>query len=301
MAGLSRGLTPFSSTAPDGRAAPRPALRHVRHIVVEAADLVEVPEGIDPAEAETVVVNGITAWQMLHGRARIRSGQTILVHGANGGVGSTLVQLAGHAGVRVIGTASPRHHDAVRALGATPLDYRAPDLPALVRALAPHGVDAVFDHIGGESIVRSFKLLAPGGTLVAYGTAATRDRPGSARLPVLKLIARLLTRDLLPNGRHTHFFDIRAGRRHPADLPRPPARRPDRGLRAPGRRRDHRAGGGPDPAEPSRRRDGARRIGNRHRQGRPRPRPQARGADRRLTHRTAVTVRSARAARRGHT
>ncbi|MYW06316.1 zinc-binding dehydrogenase [Streptomyces sp. SID3343] len=183
------------------------------HAVVEAADLVEVPAGIDPAEAETVVVNGITAWQMLHRRARIRNGQTILVHGANGGVGSTLVQLARHAGVRVIGTASPRHHQAVRDLGAVPLDYRAPDLPALVRALAPNGVDAVFDHIGGDSIVDSFKLLARGGTLVSYGTAATKNKPGSSRLPVLKLIARLQIRNLLPNGRHTHFFNVWAGKR----------------------------------------------------------------------------------------
>src|SRR5688572_20371004 len=70
------------------------------HAVIDAADLVPVPAGLDPAEAETVVVNGITAWQMLHRKAGVRSGQTILVHGANGGVGSTLAQLARLAGVR---------------------------------------------------------------------------------------------------------------------------------------------------------------------------------------------------------
>ncbi len=183
------------------------------HLAVKAADLVEVPEGVDPAEAETVVVNGITAWQMLHGLAKIRRGQTILVHGANGGVGSTLVQLAAHAGVRVIGTASPRHHDAVRALGATPLDYRAPDLPAEVRALAPNGVDAVFDHVGGEGILDSFHLLAEGGTLVSYGTAATKNDAGSSKLPVLKLVGRLLLWNALPNGKHTHFYNIWAGKR----------------------------------------------------------------------------------------
>src|SRR5687768_9551271 len=84
------------------------------HALVDAADLVPVPEGVDPAEAETVVVNGLTAWQMLHGVAKVAAGQTVLVHGANGGVGSTLVQLARLAGARVVGTASPRHHDAVR-------------------------------------------------------------------------------------------------------------------------------------------------------------------------------------------
>ncbi|WP_234020626.1 medium chain dehydrogenase/reductase family protein [Streptomyces sp. 142MFCol3.1] len=185
-------------------------------VALPVAGLVEVPGGLDPAEAETVVVNGITAWQMLHRVARVRAGQTVLVHGANGGVGSTLVQLARHAGVRVIGTASPRHHEAVRALGATPLDYRAADLPGRVRELAPDGVDAVFDHVGGDGIVDSFGLLAKGGTLVSYGTAATRDVAGSSKLPVLLLIGRLLLWKLLPNGRRTHFYNIWAGKRRSA-------------------------------------------------------------------------------------
>jgi NADPH:quinone reductase-like Zn-dependent oxidoreductase len=170
------------------------------HVVADAGDLVAVPDGVGAAEAETVVVNGITAWQMLHRVAGARAGMTVLVHGANGGVGSTLVQLARRAGIAVIGTASPRHHDAVRALGATPVDYRDPDLAARVRELAPGGVDAVFDHVGGEGIVDSFRLLARGGTLVSYGTAATRDVPGSSRAPVLKLLARLVLWNLLPNG-----------------------------------------------------------------------------------------------------
>ncbi|MFJ8005167.1 medium chain dehydrogenase/reductase family protein [Streptomyces fagopyri] len=185
-------------------------------VVLPVTDLVEVPGGLDPADAETVVVNGITAWQMLHRVSRVRAGGTVLVHGANGGVGSTLVQLAAHAGIRVIGTASPRHHDAVRALGATPLDYRATDLPALVRELAPGGVDAVFDHVGGDGIVDSFRLLARGGTLVSYGTASTRDVAGSSRLPVLKLVGRLLLWKALPNGRRTHFYNIWAGKRRAA-------------------------------------------------------------------------------------
>ena len=82
------------------------------HVLVDAGAPVPVPDGVDPAEAETVVVNGITAWQMLHRIARVRRGQTIVVLGANGGVGSTLVQLAADAGITVIGTASARHHDA---------------------------------------------------------------------------------------------------------------------------------------------------------------------------------------------
>ncbi|HEY3683361.1 MAG TPA: medium chain dehydrogenase/reductase family protein [Streptosporangiaceae bacterium] len=170
-----------------------------------------VGDGADPAEAETVVVNGITAWQMLRRKARVQSGGTILVHGANGGVGSTLVQLARAAGIRVIGTAAPRHHDRLRALGVIPVDYHA-DVPAAVRAIAPNGVDAVFDHLGIASVPGSWRLLARGGTLVSYGSAATRDDSGSKQLPVLKILARVWLWNALPNGRHAYFYNIWAGR-----------------------------------------------------------------------------------------
>ncbi|MGW0876319.1 medium chain dehydrogenase/reductase family protein [Streptomyces sp. NPDC002740] len=182
------------------------------HVLVDAADVVPVPAGIDPAEAETLVVNGITAWQMLHRRARIRAGGTVVVHGANGGVGSVLVQLARAAGVRVIGTASTRHHDALRQQGVTPVDYRTGDLAARIRELAPGGVDAVFDHVGGRGIVDSWRLLAPGGTLVSYGTASTRDDEGSKQWPVLKLLGRLWLWNALPNRRRACFFNVWAGR-----------------------------------------------------------------------------------------
>ena len=185
------------------------------HVVLDAADLIAVPAELDAAEAETFVVNGITAWQMLHRIARVRKGQTILVHGANGGVGSTLVQLARAAGIRVIGTASARNAAAVEALGATAVDYRG-DVPWRVRELAPGGVDAVFDHVGGPGIVASFRMLAPGGTLVAYGSASTKDDEGNSRLPVLKLFGRLLWWNLLPNNRKAHFYNIWAGKRNAA-------------------------------------------------------------------------------------
>ncbi|WP_345459134.1 medium chain dehydrogenase/reductase family protein [Actinoallomurus oryzae] len=181
------------------------------HVVVDAADVVPVPDGLDPAEAETVVVNGITAWQMLHRKARVKAGRTILVHGANGGVGSTLVQLARLAGIRVIGTASPRNHDRLRDLGVIPIDYRA-DVPTAVREIASGGVDAVFDHLGVPSVLDSWRLLAPGGTLVAYGSAATLDDTGSKQLPVLKILGRVWAWNALPNGRHAYFYNIWAGR-----------------------------------------------------------------------------------------
>ncbi|MGW3291187.1 medium chain dehydrogenase/reductase family protein [Streptomyces sp. NPDC001002] len=182
------------------------------HVVVDAADTVEVTDGIGAAEAETMVLNGITAWQMLHRKARVRAGQTVVVLGANGGVGSVLIQLARAAGLKVIGTASVRHHDALREQGVVPVDYRSGDVAAHIRALAPGGVDAIFDHIGGHGIVDSWRLLAPGGTLVSYGSAATRDDQGSKQWPVFKLLGRVWLWNALPNGRHAYFYNVWAGR-----------------------------------------------------------------------------------------
>ncbi|MET8756619.1 medium chain dehydrogenase/reductase family protein [Lentzea sp. NPDC004782] len=183
------------------------------HLIVAAADLVPVPDGVEAAAAETVLVNGVTAWQMMYRTAKVERGDTIVVLGANGGVGSTLVQLARHAGMTVIGTASARHHDAVRELGAIPVDYRDPQLYDRIRSLAPGGVDAVFDHVGGDGLRESWKLLRRGGVLVNYGTAATKDEPGNAMLPVLKLFGRLLLWNLLPNGKRAGFYNFWAGKR----------------------------------------------------------------------------------------
>ncbi|KIF75355.1 NADPH:quinone reductase [Streptomyces sp. 150FB] len=183
------------------------------HLLIDAADLVPVPDGVDAAAAETVVINGITAWQMLHRMAKVRPGGTVVVLGANGGVGSILVQLARHAGIAVIGTASPRHHTTVAGWGAIPVDYRDPDLYGRIRGLAPDGVDAVFDHVGGDGLVESWRLLRRGGTLVSYGTAASKDDAGSSQLPVLRLFARLAVWNCLPNGRSAHFYNFWAGRR----------------------------------------------------------------------------------------
>jgi NADPH:quinone reductase-like Zn-dependent oxidoreductase len=181
------------------------------HLLVDAGHLVPVPDGLDAAEAETVVLNGITAWQMLQ-KAKVRSGQTILVHGASGGVGNILVQLALHSGIRVIGTAAPRHHDALRAMGAEPVDYNDAHLADHVRQLAAGGPGAVFDQLGGPSFKRSFKLLARGGTLVAYGTASQRDDTSNVLATGMGVYCRLAVWSLMPNGRRALFYNFWAGK-----------------------------------------------------------------------------------------
>jgi NADPH:quinone reductase-like Zn-dependent oxidoreductase len=186
-------------------------------VVLEDADLVPVPDGLDPEAVETLIVNGVTAWRMLHRAASVRRGQAIVVLGAAGGVGTVLVQLARHAGIRVIGTAGPAQQERLRALGAEPVDYRGEDVVARVRELAPEGVAAVFDHVGGPGIADSWRMLARGGTLVSYGTAATKDVPGNPQVPVLKLFARLAVWNVLPNGRSATFFNLWKGHRFRRD------------------------------------------------------------------------------------
>ena len=181
------------------------------HMVLPARKLVAVPEGITAIQAETVLVNGVTAWQMLFREAKVQAGQTILVHGANGGVGTVLCQLARHFGVRVIGTASDRHHDALRAIGIEPVDYNAPDLPSRIRVLAPNGIDAAFDHLGLESARMSYGQLHRRGSLVIYGNAAVKQ-PASMTAVFLRLMGQVLLWKLKPNGRSVTFYNFWAGR-----------------------------------------------------------------------------------------
>jgi NADPH:quinone reductase-like Zn-dependent oxidoreductase len=185
-----------------------------QHVVLDAADLVPVPDGVSAAAAETVIVNGLTAWRILHRAARVAPGQTIVVFAAAGGVGSVLVQLALHAGIRVIGTAGASQQERLRAMGVVPIDYRAVDVPARVRELAPEGVAAVVDHVGGPGIRDSWRMLAPGGTLVALSDLTMKDA-AHPMLVFLRLFARLQLWNVLPNRRHATFFSIWAGKRRP--------------------------------------------------------------------------------------
>ena len=132
-------------------------------------ELVPVPSGLDPAEAVSLVLNYITAYQMLHRSAKVRPGQRVLIHGAAGGVGTALLQLGGLAGLEMYGTCSSKGAQTVSDLGGIPLDYQNQDFVEEIHRLTGAGVDVVFDGIGGSHIWRSRRALRPGGTVVAYG------------------------------------------------------------------------------------------------------------------------------------
>jgi NADPH2:quinone reductase len=192
------------------------------YVTVPEGGLAPVPEDLDAPTAVSLVCNGVTAWQMLHRRARVRPGETVLVQGAGGGVGTVLTSLAVHHGARVIGTASPGKHDALRGLGAEPLDYRG-DLRAAVRGLAPNGVAAVFDHIGGTSLDLGWSLLARGGTLVSFDSSVQGYQPGQWFRPHVPAIRRVLAWKLrgllgLTGGRRATMFYVRPGDAFREDL-----------------------------------------------------------------------------------
>jgi NADPH:quinone reductase-like Zn-dependent oxidoreductase len=135
-------------------------------------DLVLIPDGIGEAEAVSLVLNYLTAYQMLHRIAYIEHGERILVHGAAGGVGTALLQLGKLTELEMYGTASRGKHPLVRELGATPIDYREADFVSEIRRLTGDGVDAVFDAVGGAHWRRSLRTLRGGGRMVAYGFSA---------------------------------------------------------------------------------------------------------------------------------
>ncbi len=137
---------------------------------VEARWLVPAPEGADAAALAAVVLNGVTAWQMLHRVVQAEAGEWTLVHGAAGGVGSLLLDFARLAGIKAIGAASRGKHDTVQSRGGVALDYQAEDVAARARAISGGGVVAAFDHIGGQHFRKvSLPALKPTGVGVLYG------------------------------------------------------------------------------------------------------------------------------------
>ncbi|MCX4646467.1 MULTISPECIES: NADP-dependent oxidoreductase [unclassified Streptomyces] len=147
------------------------------YVAAPVRTLARKPRNLTYEEAAGLPLAGLTAYQVLTGALAVQEGDVVLVHAAAGGVGSIAVQLGRHLGARVIGTASERNHDFLRELGAEPVTY-GEGLAERVRALAPEGVDAVFDTVGGEALKASADLLAPGGRLASIADASVVDLGG---------------------------------------------------------------------------------------------------------------------------
>jgi NADPH:quinone reductase-like Zn-dependent oxidoreductase len=188
---------------------------YAQYAIRPARFLVPVPDGIDAAEAVCIPLAYLTAFQMLTRYRRLSPGETILVIGASGTVGTALLDLSRHFGFTAIGTCSAANLATVERFGATAIDYRAGDFVVAVRKLTAGragdaGVDAAFDAIGGSHFDRSFACLAPGGILVGYGSqtmAVGRENIIAAGLGLarLKLWGAL---SFLFRGRGARWYSI---------------------------------------------------------------------------------------------
>lgn len=148
---------------------------YAEFVCLPQPELIPVPSGLDAAEAVSLILNYVTAYQMLHRSAKVKSGQRVLIHGASGGVGTALLQLGRLVGLEMYGTCSSRGAAAVSELGGIPIDYQWQDFVEEIQSLTNPGADVVFDSMGGAHIWRSRKALRRGGKVVAYGlTGALR-------------------------------------------------------------------------------------------------------------------------------
>jgi NADPH:quinone reductase-like Zn-dependent oxidoreductase len=172
-------------------------------LVREAEHFLPIPDEVSDVEAAAVILNYISAWQMIHRVAKVRPGQTALVTGAAGGVGTAALQLLRLAGAKTYGAASAKKHDTVRKLGATPIDYRVGPIDYLTRALEPHGVDYVFDAVGGANISPCIRAARRGGTIVGYGFMGVT----AGKLATLAMFVNLLVGARL-RGRRGAFYGI---------------------------------------------------------------------------------------------
>lgn len=195
---------------------------YAQYLCVPVRELTRVPAGVDPAEAVSLVLNYVTAYQMIHRVAALAKGQSVLIHGAAGGVGTAALELGKLAGLKMYGTASRGKHDLVTALGGIPIDYKSDDFVTRVLEMtAGAGVDAVFDAVGGRNWWRSYKTLraggkAAGGKLIGYGMSSVIEGGKPNKLRGAASFALLGLLNLLPDGKSARWYSITTEKqRHP--------------------------------------------------------------------------------------
>lgn len=141
---------------------------YAEYTCFDADNVAIKPKNISFAQAAGVPLAGLTAWQALFDFAKLKKGETILIHAGAGGVGGLAIEFAKNAGATVITTASTENHPYVKKLGAAhAIDYRKNNFVKEVKKLAPQGVDVVLDTVGGDTLRQSLDLLKPQGRIVS--------------------------------------------------------------------------------------------------------------------------------------
>ncbi|WP_224369177.1 medium chain dehydrogenase/reductase family protein [Hyalangium versicolor] len=186
---------------------------YTQYLCWDAEDVTPVPEGVEPSKAVCLLLNYLTAYQMLHRVAQVKGGEKVLVTSAAGGVGTALLQLGRLQGLEMYGTASTGKLELVRSLGATPIDYTREDFARRMRELVPGGVDVALDAIGGTNFNRAYSTLKRGGHFVAYGFTSAMNSPFWGRVDTFARYGWLMMK---PDGRKATFYGIMFWKRdHP--------------------------------------------------------------------------------------
>lgn len=173
------------------------------YIFLGKEHLVHVPATLDPAEAVTLILNYMTAYQMLHRSVQVKAGDKVLIIGASGGVGTALLQLGQLANLIMYGTASRSKHNLVTELGAIPIDYHTQDFVEVIHQMEPAGLDFIFDGMGGDYAERGLAVLRRGGKLVEYA-------PSAGPFALVRGLAKLALVNLLPNGKSVKSYGASA-------------------------------------------------------------------------------------------
>lgn len=164
---------------------------HAEYVIAPVRALTHKPSVIDHTEAGALPLVSLTAWQALTEHSDVRPGQRVLIHAAAGGVGHVAVQIAKARGAHVIGTASAGKHEFLRGLGADEvIDYRETDFTEAVK-----DVDVVLDTLGGETSVRSLRVLRPGGVVVSILPVGSDEFGAEAERLGVRAVRMLLDAD----------------------------------------------------------------------------------------------------------
>jgi NADPH:quinone reductase-like Zn-dependent oxidoreductase len=162
--------------------------------------LIPVPVLLNPAEAVTLILNYIVAYQTMHRVAKVKAGEVALIIGASGGIGTALLELGKLAGLKMYAMASKSKHAILVEYGATPIDYRTQDFCRMIRQAEPEGLEVVLDGMMRlDYIRRCLTMLRRGGRMVSFGEPAGRSE-------LMRILGTTILTNLLPNGKSIKLY-----------------------------------------------------------------------------------------------
>ena len=181
---------------------------YAEYIYWQADQLIQVPKVLVPAEAVVLILNYLVAIQTMHRVVQVKAGDTVLIIGASGGVGTAYLQLGKLAELKMYGLASASKHSTLLEYGAIPIDYHTQDFVEVISDAEPDGLDYVFNGMGEEYFERGLAVLRRGGVMVHYGAPRSFGR-------FLLLAGKLILYNLLPNGKSIKGYGTHRGKIEP--------------------------------------------------------------------------------------